>query len=375
MALWTTAALVGLPLLSYTAVYGTFVTSANNGLWDMMGVDPLHAAQLVSQCDSLQKVLPTAQALWHGSYELYIKFFTPIGSLDNISLHVEGLHFFAVWMSAWILVYMEAFRKGPLDPAKTFVALSGVLMELIGIGVTMPWWCLINIVFSHATASARSRSSRAIPAQDLAILPYSLFIGAGVTALFMNALKPPHADPWIIARLYHPAISVIAHRVLRMLGFGNPTGSSKESTKAEQLLSAQRMDRLYQVAFWLTAIPHITTLAAFASVHFFPEWIPPHVAAALAPELVWPIHSPWFEWGSLRVGSIASGIGIFLFWDEAITGAAILLWALVVNRLGLVKKQLDQTPLWIVCRTLALTVAVGPSAAAVMLIKERDDNL
>jgi len=323
-------------------VSGTLLTSRLNGTLDLLGVRSLLDPSLFS------------------------RFFTPILDRANIALNLQGVHFLGGWMSAWILILMHTLRvqsptastNGTLGlPA---VTLLGVLMELAGVSNVMPVWAGLSIHKTHA----QSHALTALAPADVAALPGALAIGVLVPTVLMRFLPSKNAPSlflsqptWIYIRLFHPVLTAVALRLLKTIRSG-----AQDAT-----LASAHTRRLYGIAFWVGAGPHILTMAVVAAGYIAPQVFGARAAASLVPRRIWPFAWPWPA-EITKAQSIQAGVGMFLVWDELIASLTILSWAIIVHQRStdIVHRS---SLLWVLTKTALRTVLFGPSAAAVQLIQ------
>jgi len=94
--------------------------------------------------------------------------------------------------------------------------------------------------------------------------------------------------------------------------------------------------------------------------------------------------APASTYASVPISSWAAGAHQFLQYDELFSLAAILVWATVLNRAGVVRPEdKDQSGIrsWLALlgvsearwQTLLWCVVGGPAAAAIQLVRERDE--
>lgn len=194
-------------------------------------------------------------------------------------------------------------------------------------------------------------------------MAWSLVVGAGLPTLFMYCSTSQASNSlfskqlWIVVRLVHPIISSLVFKLLR-----KPTATAGVSvSSAEAAKSERKLRQLNNVAFWMSAVAHILSICTAAIIDI-QRRSPPANTQRLS---LWPtLVSPWRDW-PVKVKSLQEGIGIFLFWDEVVTSAAILLWALAIN--GFDEKS---RTLYAVGKALVLFIAVGPAAAATTLARK-----
>jgi hypothetical protein len=335
------------PILGGISASGTLLTSRLNGTLDLLGVTSILDPRL------------------------FARFFTPILDRANVALNLQGVHFLGGWMSAWILILMDSFREPPAahNLSRKAVALLGVLMELTGVANMMPVWAGLSIYQSYA----QPQPLGAISSANADALPWALVAGTLIPTLLMRFLPAEDApglllskSTWIYIRLFHPVLTMAAHRLFKTLRSEQvPLHSSSSSSS-----SSSRTKRLYDIAFWTGALPHMLTMGVMAAVQVFPRAFSGRIAAMLAPQMVWPLAAPWPA-HITKAQTAQAGIGMFLVWDELIASATILAWALIVN--GQTRGSSGAaSPVRTLGKAIVQTVLFGPSAAAVSLIRDNE---
>lgn len=351
MALWKVFIMAAMPLLSYTGLSGMAGTASRNGLLDL-----LRNGSAAHSSPAGAFTVPTRLL------KSMVRFFTPIVSLKHAGVSLQGTRFLTIWMSIWLVMNVEAMRGNQADPSKRLIAVFGLLMEFIGVGVVLPVWILINIWFSH-TPSAQRDDLVAHP-DDIKTMAWSLLVGAGIPTLLMYCGSSQASNIlfsgqfWIVVRLFHPITSWLVHKILRP----GPARSRTTLPTAEATASAEKLRQLSQTAFWMATVAHILSIVSAGTIQL-------QRAISLTSEQqapLWPpLVSPRREW-PVKIESLEEGIGIFLFWDEVVATMTVYLWALAISGLGG-----DGQSLYAVRKALRFSVVAGPAAVAIDTIWQR----
>lgn len=302
---------------------------------------------------------------------LMVSVFAAVLDERNLSLFLQGNHFFGQWMCAWVLVVLEAHRTTRRHVSKAY-ALWGLAMEFVAVGVALPAWCAMDL--SNVLSMPRdvlAADTLAVPPLDLDLLPWSLLLGVGLPTLAMvatnNASAPPSdaAQVWVIVRLFHPALVLVVHSLL--------TALSRPPAVANRQSRAAKMGRMYGTAFWIAAVPHILLVSAVSWAYIFPHTLPRYVVKALRVESLWPVASiiPSL---TAKVDSIREGVSLFMAANEISASVAMVIWAWCHVRLALSLRPCKSSRYGVLA-TGAHLLAFGPGATAVSLIRERDELL
>ncbi|KAB8336720.1 hypothetical protein FH972_021029 [Carpinus fangiana] len=369
-------------LLAICAALGMLKLARRNGLFNII------EAELASPKPLLPNTKIAANTHWTGIagldsfLSLMVMFFTPILDRRNISLYVQGLHFYGLLMAGWILVFVESFRFANAGLALSYAGLAGLLMELGGFGLFLPLWCLLHITTSPLALGpevyAQPNATALMDLHDLKAIPWALLLGAGVPGAMILSTKLPYTSPglrskqlWILIRIFHPVFTTLAHRILKQVTSAPDAMFAPPMQQKEAVLEGLRS--IYKVATFISAVPHLAVLAVVLLAYFSPAFIRNETRKALKLSAIW-TPAPFWTSNIPKISGLVEGISIFLTWDELVAAASIVAWAFAINRNSTANsKDVRELPLALL-HTAFLSVVLGPAGAAVSLIRERDET-
>ena len=345
-----------MPLISYTAMSGMGITASRNGLFDRLR----HASK---QTTGSGRQFAGRLAVPVKICRTMVQFFTSIASFDDYALGLQGLRFISIWMSIWLLINLESTRRGN---SRCAVAGFGLLMEFMGVGVALPWWCLVDL-WSSDSVFAHTTDALAEP-EHMDSMKWSLLVGAGLPTLFMY-LSTSRASQllfskefWIVIRLFHPLISYVVFEILHV--FPRQTQTSSPGTRA----STGKLRQGYDIVYWTCASAHILSIVCAIAIKLANTRSD---VDDQEPSL-WLVTSPW-QHTSHKIKNIQEGVRIFLFWNEVTTCLAIVIWAFAINQMASPSQTAGQT-LYVLGKTVISWIAIGPTATAVVLLVARENT-
>ena len=217
---------------------------------------------------------------------------------------------------------------------------------------------------------------------ELAVLPWSVLVGCGVPTVLALALDPVPALPayrsaqtWMAARLFHPIWTAVAHLFLSIMNRGwSGQGSGFGSAEERNRLVAASLRGVYRVAMGVATFSHVAVFTLLGVANFLPSLLSERANNFLdfqrifSPMLFWVEDAP-------RPDSLAEGGLFFMQWEMFVSGLAILVWSFALNRDALWNVSKGPGFVLTFLKTLLLVALGGPSAAAVDLIRDRDEVL
>lgn len=251
-------------------------------------------------------------------------------------------------------------------------------MENVAYGAIIPLYCFVHLC-SSPTVTANSQTlaiqkrSLLVHPSALAILPWSIGLGAGIPTLMM-LLSSPEKDAsffrarstWIILRMAHPVWTFLCHLGLSILIPPAATAPPGEKRERQVLVALQRF---YTLASSLAVVSHVGVIVAVLVPRVSSQFFSREYQSTLTLANVF---RPPSVWSTSRVSSVGEGVAIFLKWDELVAVVSILVWALSLNLHGLMGKVASRSPGTILLTSLRMTLLGGPAAAAVSAIMQRD---
>lgn len=280
----------------------------------------------------------------------------------------------------------------------------GFIFQNIAFAITIPTYFLIHLLTSpvaKAFTPPASSNVLLVPANDLAVLPYSITLGYVIPSLLM-ALPAPAVVSQNTHQVFiafwqaFPVWTMIAHYTL---AFSNSTTAitvasspAKEANSTPQSAYLRSARHVYNFAFGLCIATHLPVVIPAILPGLVPVFLPflngkssgfPSLSSIFLPP------SPFGHQATTH--SLAAGVHIFLQWDLYVGSTACLVWAVLLHRNSAVSKM-PSSPLprhtsfaeaetmrqrsgWLtVLQKVAMwTVLAGPVGAVTMLLRERDE--
>jgi len=431
MPLEPTLAKFTLPLLAALALYSTFYQSTLNDF-----IPYLRTLQASASPYLPDSSLPL-RAHWTGILVLdrlavqFIAFFWPVLSGEHPAFSLQAVHFLGQGYAIWTLLLVEAFRVGNTWRAVSFITVWGLLMENGLMAGALPVFCVVHLWTSPTvqlkvlgkekggekatgtdtaslTAGATTNATALlVHPSELALLPYSIALTAGLPTLFV-LISPTGSTTqqfYLVLRQLHPLLLAIVHPILSIATSAvAPIFASASSTATPHYDSPTQRNRavlrslnsVYTFATITAMVTQSGVVALILASQTTRRVFAPGYLAYFAPSSVFepprlqafdfssPSSSATATYASTPISSWATGAHQFLQYDELFSMAAILVWATALNRAGVVRPgDKDQSGIrsWLAllgisgarARTLLWCVVGGPAAAAIQLVRERDE--
>ena len=272
------------------------------------------------------------------------------------------------------------FKQTALFTLFASITLFGLLMENVAMALAVPAWCMLHLVSSttilHVGSTLQRQTTLLVHPTEIDIMPWSVLIGCGIPSVMIfltdaSTQKPLRKSQqfWILLRMVHPLLTAVIQLLLSM--FSPEDEQALRDPAKRNKLVAQGLRRVYTVATTVAVVSHAATLSLSLS-----SMIAPSLFSELYQTMLDPValFKPDFFWTDLApVTSIPAGALAFLQWDELTSIGSILVWAYAVNRNALSGEDKASGLLTVSLRTITWTVVGGPAAAAISLIKERDE--
>lgn len=359
-----------LPFLSLLAFYTTFYFAEINGTSKLVK-DIIAERELPHTLHLIRKQY-TGYASVDELLTILVVFFWPITDGSHLPLSIHSISFAGALGSTWILITLEAWRRGNAWKAVAFPMIAGLVAQVLTIAFVAPLYCTLQL-FTSVTAARPTPENIRIPRAVLNAIPVVFVIGylvpTGVLLIPWSEDYPPYLkqasfaywQPW-------PAYVSIMLTVVHAL-FSSFTRNDHNVEGGRATLSSLRW--VYAFAFSLASLSHIVSWAIPLAAMVLPDIFGNGAEDALHPFVVFGVPKPW-ETPSL-VQEIGEGVHALLRWDYLIASAGVLIWAVslyqtahrvVYGRAGFVG---------LVFKVAALTVLTGPVGAAVELMWERDE--
>jgi hypothetical protein len=246
-------------------------------------------------------------------------------------------------------------------------------MQNVTIAVTAPIYFLIHLFTSPASSSNPRPEDLAISPADSAFLPHRTVLSFIVPAVLMS-LPSPSVLPagahytWLAMWQVFPIMDTTYHLITKfVLRSQSSRPVLDDGAAARALVAAAR-----RLILTLCFVPRTAAIV----VALTPASLVPGPLRPLFEQLtLGSLLAPYWPWNSPAAGDPASPAGkpelvkLFLQWDLATAGSAMLVWAAHVYLAALPDRSLVRD---VVPKVLTYGLVGGPVAAATMLIAERD---
>ncbi|KAL4790505.1 hypothetical protein BDV19DRAFT_333247 [Aspergillus venezuelensis] len=359
-----------LPLLSLLVFYTIFYFSEINGA-NKLVKESIASEKLPGSDAPLRKVY-TGVELLDEVLTLLTVFFWPTTDGSNVSLLMHSICFSGTLGSAWVLVSLEAWRKGNAWKVVAFPMVFGLAAQVLTFAFATPLYCTLQLLTSVTAVKPTAeniRVSRAV----LNAIPIVFFIGYMVptAALLIPVSENVDADlKQIFIALWQPWPAYISILLTTVhIVFSRFTSNDNNDEGGRATLSSLRW--VYAFAFAHTTINHIVSWTIPLASVTAPWLFRREHLEALHPSVVFDIPKPW-EAPAL-VDNIGAGVHTFLRWDYIIGSAGVLVWAISLHHTAQRVVYGRAGHGWLFVKVAALAVLAGPVGAAVELLWERDE--
>ncbi|KAL2823804.1 hypothetical protein BDW59DRAFT_92366 [Aspergillus cavernicola] len=366
------AAKLILPLLSLFVFYAIFYFAEVNGT-NKLVFKSIESGKLPTS-DAPLRTVYTGIAPLDELLTVLTVFFWPTTDGGNLSLLVHTIGFSGTFGSAWILVCLEAWRKGNTWTLAAFPMALGLLAQVMTFAFATPLYCAIQL-FTSVTAVRPNPENIRIPRAVLKALPLVFLIGFMVPSGLLlvpiseevtTDLKQIFIAVWQPWPAYVSILLTIVHVLFSPF-------TSNDNTIEGGRATLRSLRWVYAFAFANTALTHIISwiipLATVAAPMLFKE----EYLEALHPLMVFDIPKPW---GTPALAeNVGAGVHAFLRWDYLIGSVGVLVWAVSLHQTAhrVVYGQVGCGCVGLVVKIAALTALAGPVGAAVELMWERDE--
>ncbi|KAJ5195261.1 uncharacterized protein N7498_008699 [Penicillium cinerascens] len=297
---------------------------------------------------------------------VFTTFFYPAVDGHSPGLLLHAVLFSGTFGASWILTVLESWRSGNIGTVVAYPIILGLLGQLLTFAFATPLISALQLGHS-ITAERPDADNIRVPRAVLTALPVAMTIGYLVPSLLMILPAPTLVSveskqmfialwqPWpIYVSILTPVLSFALSPYL----------------DHNHRASLNSLRWVYGSAFLLGAGPHIVaevvSLAAWVVPILFPEGLRDvfHPANMLGLPL---------PWSSMEVQTMAEGTRIFLVWDYLIGSAGFLIWAIKLHHVAQARIMNTARLTHLCLKAFLLTAIVGPAAAAVRLVWERDE--
>lgn len=349
----------------------------NNGLLKFLGAQTEPGAVIPGPTVAPMKQTYTGIGPVDNQLTILVSFFyTAIdGNRGDISIAFLSLGSHVI--AAWVLITLEGLRTG--NKGKFFLVsttLLGLAVAIIGFAVAAPLFFAYQL-YSSPTVSTPA-AHNLLPADPLAValIPIGIMIGFGFPSLIMTLPAPGVLSFetkqlwtgiqqgwtfWILIATIGLTIAIPA--------LNNQTYVA--STEGTQAKITKNLRRAYIFALASAALAHLLPLLICTLATLFPPLFAEPYRAQLQLSNVFSLPNPV---GDLKAATLADGALWFLQWDTFVGAVSVLLWGLTVRIAGTNDQDTTTNDQVVgVLRIVALTLALGPTATAVISIWARDE--
>ena len=302
-------------------------------------------------------------------------FYTAIdGNRGDISIAFLSLG--SQVIASWVLITLEGLRPG--NKGKLLIVSTtalGLAVAIVGFA------CVAPLMFAYQLASSATvhapHAHALIPENPLsvALIPVGIMLGFGLPSLIMTFPAPSvlsfeTKQLWTGIQQGWTVWILLATALLTIVISGGDPSTQYGSTAGTQAKTLKNMRRAYIFALASGAAGHLLPLLITSMATLFPALFAAPYNAQLQLSNVYGLVSPF---GDLYAQSLADGALWFLQWDTFVGVASVSLWAFTLRAAG---KRLEPTfSEWVVAafKALAVVLALGPTAYAVIAIWSRDE--
>ncbi|KAJ9223023.1 hypothetical protein DTO271D3_623 [Paecilomyces variotii] len=357
-----------LPLIFFLGVYTIFIFSSRNSLFTLLD-DAIYSRTMPGGDGPIKTNLTGIKALDEGLLIHLNAFFLRVvdGSAPDLSLY--AFSFTGSFGAAWILITVEAWRKGNAGTLMASVFGVGFLAQTITYALSMTIYCMLNL-WKSRTISNLTLQKIITPRIISNTLPLALFIGyfiptallAAPTAIFNMDTKQSFLAAW---QLWPLTVSFL----LSLTKYFSPRCTRPDNIhdRRADILSLRY---LYAFAFACAAIPHLGTWLISLTSVIYPGLFNAEYLEKLHPQRVFINKIPL---DSVRVSSVEEGSLWFLQWDNTIGSISVMLWAVALYRKACAEAKVRVSAVELGVKICLLVILGGPVGAAVELVWERDE--
>ncbi|KAE8152327.1 hypothetical protein BDV25DRAFT_138016 [Aspergillus avenaceus] len=357
-----------LPALSLSVLYTIFHYAQTNNLAELAKAS-IEAKHLPGTDIPLRTTYTGIEPVDHLLTILTV-FFWPTTDGSNPSLLLHSIAFSGTFGSAWVLVTLEAWRRGNRGSIAGFPIIFGLTAQILTFAFATPLYCFFQL--TNSPAYNPTPQNLRIPRPILKSVPLVFLIGYILpTQLLITPLSEIiTADrKQLLIAIWQPwpaYVSILLSTIHTIHTFFEPKSPTTDPKQEKEDRSSLRW--IYALTFGHTALAHVITWTISLATLAVPGIFNQTVVRELHPGNVFEVPLPW---DGRVVNSVGEGVHCFLRWDYIIGSLGVLLWAGIVHsRAVRVGGGLGG---WFWLKVALLGVFAGPVGAAVWLVWERDE--
>lgn len=348
----------------------------NNGLLAHLKAQTELGASIPGPTSAPMKQTYTGVAPIDNQLTVLVSFFyTAIdGKRGDISLVFLSLGSHVI--AAWVLITIEGLRRG--NKGKLFLVsttLLGLAVAIVGFAVVAPLFFAYQLYSSPTVTTPAGHNLLPGDALSALLIPATILIGFGLPSLIMTFPAPTvlsfeTKQLWTgIQQGWTFWIYVATIALTVVVSVLNPQ-AHVASTEASQAKVTKNLRRAYVFALVSATTAHLLPLLISSLATIFPVLFAEPYATQLQLSNVFSLANPF---GDLKAATLADGALWFLQWDTFVGVVSVLLWGLTARMAASDEKTTASD--WAVglIKILATTLAVGPTAVAVISVWARDE--
>ncbi|KAF7626420.1 hypothetical protein F9C07_12398 [Aspergillus flavus] len=361
-----------LPSLSLFVFYAIFYYADINGL-RALGEQYIASGTLPGTNEPIRTIYTGIEPIDHLLTTL-TAFFWPTTDGSHPSLLLHSIAFSGTFGSAWVLITLEAWRKGNAWTIAAFPMIFGLTAQVLTFAFAAPLYCFFHLITSR-TAKNPTPDTLRIPRSITNTLPLVFILGYMVPTQLLILPISEHITfdlKQIFIAIWQPWPAYISIILTLIYTITTPFTSSDRTTPASERKNLSSLRWVYAFAFGNTALTHLVSwIVSLASV-LVPDIFNPEVVDYLHPGRVFEVPIPWEE-PVRTVASVGHGVHAFLRWDYIIGSLGVLVWAGSLH--GAAQRGVYGSVGWLglLWKVGLLSVFVGPVGAAVELMWEREE--
>ncbi|KAH8689516.1 hypothetical protein BGW36DRAFT_390989 [Talaromyces proteolyticus] len=296
-------------------------------------------------------------------------FFIPVVDGSNPSLLLHSVNFTGAFGSAWVLVVLEAWRKGNSGKLFSFPSIFGIGAQVATFAVSTPLYLGLQLLGSNTSFQPTAKNI-AIPSAVVKSIPLIFVLAYQVPSLAMLIPAPgtiTFDQKQLLIALWQPwpvYVSILTTVVSLVC-----TSSGSDSSPSQLRKSLRTV---YTFALANASLNHVITWTISLTSVVKPEFFSEKYLSLLHPSQVFGPYNP-FANADLQVQDIGQGVHIFLQWDFLAGTFGVLFWAASVNALARSKVQGKIGWIGFLFKIANFLLLTGPVGTAVQLVWERDE--
>lgn len=210
----------------------------------------------------------------------------------------------------------------------------------------------------------QGQANLAADAGQLRVIPWAILLGFILPTVMASLPWPQLSTPerqqtWIALWLLFPIWVRLAQFALGLVIRGSDSSHAAMT---------RRLRRVYAVTIIESALVHISVIVYVVFPHLRPMAVIPPAGSKDTVTLA-SVFAPMAPWSTENATSLAEGFRTLLVYDWYYACGSTLLWAVVMSR------NTGTTTSGAVAKAVAYSVLLGPAAAAVAMVWERDEKL